>query len=169
MLLDIQPPVRSALNPGATEARRPRPVYGKMAGGWRSGGGLCWRATCQGIANRKLIEMLWAGVGECLPRRQFPRISIDFPMPRKTHVGILKIAARSQRPFCHRVRHAWYAVRLLRLASRAVGPFQGAPFYNASSGRFMGLRGLLRLCRISRGDLAILSPALVRGADYTSL
>src|SRR5208283_3551089 len=89
------PPVRSALNPGTTEARRPRPVYGKMGGGWRSA------------------------------------ISIDFPMPRKTHVGTLKIAPRSQRPFCRRFRHAWYAVRLPRLGSRAVGPFAGAPFYNA--------------------------------------
>ncbi|HEX7423626.1 MAG TPA: hypothetical protein VF311_07040, partial [Terriglobales bacterium] len=41
--------------------------YGKMGGGWRSGGKLCWRATCPGIANWKLIEMLWAGAGRGLP------------------------------------------------------------------------------------------------------
>src|SRR5713226_4871684 len=28
-----------------------------MGGGWRSGDKLCWRATCPGIANWKLIEM----------------------------------------------------------------------------------------------------------------
>jgi hypothetical protein len=36
---------------------------GTMEGGWRSGGRLCWRATCQGIANWKLIERLRAEAG----------------------------------------------------------------------------------------------------------
>jgi hypothetical protein len=55
--LDIQPdvgrrrPVRDTLSTVLA-------VYGKMDVGWRSGGGLCWRATCPGIANRKLIERL---------------------------------------------------------------------------------------------------------------
>jgi hypothetical protein len=81
--------------------------YGKMGGGWRSGGMLCWRATCQGIANWKLIERLWAGAGEGLPRRQFPPISIDFPMPQKTRSATWKTASGRARADCRRF-HSGY-------------------------------------------------------------
>ena len=59
------------------------PDCGKIGGGWRSGGKLCWRATCPGIANWKLIERLWAeaGSGSLLPTVLL--LSIDFPMPPK--------------------------------------------------------------------------------------
>ena len=36
---------------------------GILGGGWRSGGGPCWRATRQGIASRKLIQTMSGGVG----------------------------------------------------------------------------------------------------------
>lgn len=69
-------------------------------GGWRSRGKLCWRATCQGITNWKLIEKLWAGAGEGLPRRQSPLISIDFPMPPKTRMTTLQATRGRRRVGC---------------------------------------------------------------------
>jgi len=76
--------------------------YGKMGGGWRSGGKLCWRATCPGIANWKLIEMLWAGAGRGLPRRPSSLISKDFPMPPKTRMATLQTARGRVRADCRR-------------------------------------------------------------------
>ena len=40
--------------------------------------------------------------------------------------------------------------------------------HSGVSGYFMSLRGLLRLCWLSRGNLAIVSPALVRDPDFSS-
>lgn len=58
---------------------------------WRSGGGLCWRTTRQGIANWRLIH------GDGWRHAAEDRASIawiDFRMPRKTH-GYCRRAAAS--------------------------------------------------------------------------
>src|SRR5260370_11416907 len=60
--------------------------------GWRSGGGLCWRTTRQGIANWRLIH------GEGRRHAAGDRASIpwiDFRMPRKTHGYCRRAAASS--------------------------------------------------------------------------
>src|SRR5215510_473922 len=54
-----------------------------MVLGWRSGGGLWWRPTRQGITSRRLIETMGAGAG--LGRLLFRIGSIDLLMPEKTH------------------------------------------------------------------------------------
>src|SRR2546428_131246 len=57
--------------------------------GWRSGGELCWRATRQGITNRKLIETMSEGVAAKSRPLAFPLIGlIDFLMPQKTHAWL---------------------------------------------------------------------------------
>jgi hypothetical protein len=58
--------------------------------GRRSGGGLCWGATRQGIAGRKLTVMRPAPTGIVRRRRcSWPRLGIGhhrrFPHPLKTH------------------------------------------------------------------------------------
>ena len=60
-----------------------------MENGWRSGGGLWWRPTRQGIAGRRLIKTMGLGAK---PETASPRHSvqshiglIDLPMPQKTH------------------------------------------------------------------------------------
>ncbi len=59
--------------------------------GWRSGGGLCWRTTRQGIANWRLIH----GDGRRHAAEDRASIAwIDFRMPRKTH-GYCRRAAAS--------------------------------------------------------------------------
>jgi hypothetical protein len=53
--------------------------------GWRSGGELCWRATRQGITNRKLIKTMSEGVAaKSRPLALLLMGLIDFPMPQKT-------------------------------------------------------------------------------------
>ena len=59
--------------------------------GWRSGGGICWRTTRQGIANWRLIH----GDGRRHAAEDRASIAwIDFRMPRKTH-GYCRRAAAS--------------------------------------------------------------------------
>ena len=53
--------------------------------GWPSGGGLCWRATRQGIASRKLIQTRETGPGSDTGIRPRNHRRIDFLMPEKTH------------------------------------------------------------------------------------
>ena len=53
--------------------------------GWRSGGELCWRATRQGITNRKLIKTMSEGAAAGLRPPPFALIGlIDFPHASKT-------------------------------------------------------------------------------------
>src|SRR5712691_13118162 len=54
-----------------------------MVLGWRSGGGLWWRPTRQGIASWRLIETMVRGAG--FGRLPFRVGSIDLRMPEKTH------------------------------------------------------------------------------------
>ena len=71
--------------------RKPRParrVYCTVVSGWRSKGGRCWRATRQGIADRKLIEADERRVQATTPAPGVTESnigSIDFLMPQKTH------------------------------------------------------------------------------------
>src|SRR5580693_522099 len=59
----------------------------RIVSGRRSGGGLCWRATCRGIAGRRLIKTMVRGAGSGrLPFYIESYIGwIDLPMPEKTH------------------------------------------------------------------------------------
>jgi hypothetical protein len=60
--------------------------------GWRSGGGLCWRTTRQGIANWRLIH----SDGRRHGARDRASIAwIDLRMPRKTHGSCRREAASS--------------------------------------------------------------------------
>ena len=79
--------------------KNPRParrVYGTVLSGWRSRGGICWRATRQRIADRKLIE-----ADERREQATTPALgvtesnigSIDFLMPQKTHNEKRRVAA----------------------------------------------------------------------------
>ncbi|MCM3905544.1 MAG: hypothetical protein ND866_27950 [Pyrinomonadaceae bacterium] len=52
--------------------------------GWRSGGELCWRATRQGITNRRLIKTMSEGVAAKSRPLALLIGLIDFPMPQKT-------------------------------------------------------------------------------------
>jgi len=68
-----------------------------MVPGRRSGGGLCWRATRQGITGRRLIETMVRGTGSL----RFPFGSIDIRMPEKTQLrstsrrrGLLELLRR---------------------------------------------------------------------------
>src|SRR5580693_4397779 len=58
-----------------------------IVAGWRSGGGLCWRATRRGITSRRLIETMGrgAGFGRLPVLQKLPIGSKDLPMPEKTH------------------------------------------------------------------------------------
>src|ERR1700679_1693649 len=79
--------------------------YARIVSGRRSGGGLCWRATCRGIAGRRLINTMVRGAGSGrLPFYTESYIGwIDLPMPEKTHgrahrldrgAGLLKLLRR---------------------------------------------------------------------------
>ena len=103
------------------------PVYGKMEDGWRSGGRLCWRATCPGIANRKLIERLCAGAGRGLPQRRSSPLSIDFPMPPKTRMTTLQTASGRARAGCR-----WFHDRRLWFGSDALQA--GTGWHSANHG-----------------------------------
>jgi hypothetical protein len=111
--LDIQPDV-GRRRPGRDTRSTVLAVYGKMDVGWRSGGRLCWRATCPGIANRKLIERLCAGAGRGLPQRRSSPLSIDFPMPPKTRRTTLQTASGRARAGCR-----WFHDRRLWFGSDA--------------------------------------------------
>src|SRR5947209_341853 len=65
-----------------------------MNAGWRSGSERCRSATRQGIANRKLIEMMSRGAADLsFPDRSHHIGSKDFPMPEKTHTESCREAA----------------------------------------------------------------------------